>query len=137
MLANNKPQVQPTPPVVYLRQFFWPIFLPTTFHAPTNQVYNVNQNVHDPSNLNLYQQPVMYSKIAQSQQYYVRPQPSPCIPIPVPIVQRQVPVHYGNNSPYVNYKNQQPHVAQVHNYVPINYDYNQIHHQHNNMNRPQ
>ncbi|KAG5685048.1 hypothetical protein PVAND_014250 [Polypedilum vanderplanki] len=131
MLANNNSQLQHAQPIVYLRQFFWPIFLPTTFHAPTTQVYNANQNIHDPNNLNFYQPPVMYSKITQSQQCLIRSQPSPNIPIP--ILQRQIPMHYGNSSPYINYKNHQPHFAQIHNYVPINYNYNHTHN-HNNFN---
>lgn len=94
MLANIK-----QPPVVYLRQYFWPIFMPS-FYQPHLQ------------NLNLYQNPLKVVPPMLYGNYVPPPQNQPYMPC----VMRQVPipVHYSYNHAYQQ-------VIESHNYVPVNY----------------
>jgi hypothetical protein len=97
-------------PVVYLRQYFWPIFMPPVFQPPLQNL-NYYQNPHNMKFL----PPMMYPNYIP-QQMSTLPQPTqpymPCVMRQVPI-----PVQYGFQHHPPNYHQ----VIEAHNYVPVNY----------------
>lgn len=97
------------PPVVYLRQYFWPIFMPPIFQPPLQNL-NFYQNPHDmkfiPQMVYPNYHPQQVNALPQSTQYM------PCLMRQVPI-----PVQYNYHQHPPNYHQ----VIETHNYVPFNY----------------
>lgn len=102
MLSNYRP-----PPLVYLRQYLWPIFLPPIHQVPVQNM-NLYQN---PANLK-YNSPPLFGN------YFQNHLPHPYIP---PVMRQvAIPLQMGNYDDSL-LLNSQPQVIESHSFMPIHY----------------
>lgn len=100
---RSEPSVLPPeyPPVILVRQYYWPMLLPTTILQPTQ---NINYNLNCYPNNNIQYPSMIYAN------------PPSMAPF-IPCFMRQVPIQVQ----YVDYQKNYPQVIEAHNYVPANY----------------
>lgn len=114
------------PPVVYLRQYLWPVLMPVAAIQRIPALPPIQPPayyVQNPTNIKYYlpyNQPIIIGSYFPQNHAYQQPQPT--IAYNAPCVMRQVPIQmsYGYQQQNVNFKNYyQPQVIEAHQYVQV------------------